>query len=124
VVYQIARYPNVYGDTSAVRRFDYIVEAVKIAGPRKLIFGSDGPWIHPELEMRKVQLLNLPKPAEALVLGGNLQRLMAQVHVGEAAEDIARRAGDRITRKFAGEQGTFPDPDHSANPVHFSEFRL
>jgi uncharacterized protein len=124
VVYQIARYPNVYGDTSAVRRFDYIVEAVKIAGPRKLIFGSDGPWIHPEVELRKVQLLNLLKSAEAMVLGGNLQRLMAQVHVGEAAEDIARRAGVRISRKFTGERGTLADPDQPRILPLFSEFRL
>ena len=29
---QLARYPNVYTDTSGIRRFDYIVQAVKRAG--------------------------------------------------------------------------------------------
>jgi hypothetical protein len=52
VIEQIVRYPNVYADTSAVRRFDYIVEAVRRAGPQKLIFGSDGPWLHPGVELR------------------------------------------------------------------------
>ena len=43
VIYQLVRYPNVFADTSGVRRFDYLVEAVRRAGPRKLLFGSDGP---------------------------------------------------------------------------------
>jgi predicted TIM-barrel fold metal-dependent hydrolase len=77
VVEQLARYPNVYGDTSGVRRFDYIVEAVKRAGPRKIIFGSDGPWLHPGLELHKIRLLGLPKSEEALILGNNALRLIS-----------------------------------------------
>lgn len=91
VVYQLARYPNVYGDTSAVRRFDYIVEAIRRAGPRKLLFGSDGPWIHPGAELHKIRLLGLPKDQEALVLGGNVLRLLRQARVGEAAAQVTRR---------------------------------
>jgi uncharacterized protein len=33
VVEQLTRYPNVYADTSGVRRFDYLVQAVRRAGP-------------------------------------------------------------------------------------------
>jgi predicted TIM-barrel fold metal-dependent hydrolase len=91
VVYQVARYPNVYADTSTVRRFDYIVEAVKRAGPRKLIFGSDGPWNHPGVELHKIRLLGLPKDREALVLGGNILRLIRHARVGEAAVEVMRR---------------------------------
>ena len=76
VVDQLVRYPNVYADTSAVRRFDYIVEAVKRAGPRKLLFGTDGPWLHPDLEMYKIKLLKLSPENEALILGGNALRLI------------------------------------------------
>jgi hypothetical protein len=76
VVDKLVRYPNVYADTSGVRRFDYIVEAVARAGARKLIFGSDGPWLHPAVEMHKIRMLGLPRPQEALVLGGNILRLM------------------------------------------------
>jgi predicted TIM-barrel fold metal-dependent hydrolase len=90
VVYQLARYPNVYADTSAVRRFDYIVEAVKRAGPHKLMFGSDGPWLHPGIELHKIRLLGLPKHQESLVLGGNLLRLLRQARVGKAADQVAR----------------------------------
>ncbi len=49
----LARYPNVYSDTSGVRRFDYLVEAIRKAGPHKLLFGTDGPWLHPGLERRE-----------------------------------------------------------------------
>jgi predicted TIM-barrel fold metal-dependent hydrolase len=76
VVDQLVRYPNVYADTSAVRRFDYIVDAVKRAGPRKLLFGTDGPWLHPALEKYKIKLLKLAPRDEALILGGNALRLM------------------------------------------------
>jgi predicted TIM-barrel fold metal-dependent hydrolase len=78
VIYQLARYPNVYADTSAVRRFDYIVEAIKRGGANKVLFGSDGPWLHPGLELHKIRLLGLAKLQEALVLGGNARRLLSQ----------------------------------------------
>jgi len=78
VVFQLARYPNVHADTSGVRRFDYLVEAVRRAGPRKLLFGSDGPWLHPALELQKIRLLGLRPAEEALILGGNAQRLILE----------------------------------------------
>ena len=79
VVDQMVRYPNVYADTSGVDRFDYLVQAVRRAGPEKLLFGSDGPWLHPGVELYKVRMLRLSAADAALVLGGNICRLMAQV---------------------------------------------
>jgi predicted TIM-barrel fold metal-dependent hydrolase len=76
VVDQLVRHPNVYADTSAVRRFDYLVAAARRAGAHKLLFGSDGPWLHPGVELHKVRLLGLPPREEALVLGGNAFRLL------------------------------------------------
>jgi uncharacterized protein len=76
VIDQITRLPNVYADTSGVKRFDYVAEAVRRAGARKLLFGSDGPWLHPALELHKIRLLKLPPDQEALILGGNLLRLI------------------------------------------------
>ena len=76
VIDQMVRLPNVYGDTSGVRRFDYVVQAVKRAGPRKVVFGSDGPWLHPGLELEKIRLLGLPRAQEALILGGNILRML------------------------------------------------
>jgi uncharacterized protein len=81
VIDQLVRYPNVYADTSGVRHFDYLVQAVKRAGPRKLLFGSDGPWLHPGVELHKIRMLKLPPAAEALVLGENALRLVRQAGV-------------------------------------------
>ena len=78
VIDQLCRFPNVYTDTAGVRRFDYLVSAVRRAGPRKVIFGSDGPWLHPGLELHKIRLLQLPRRHEALVTGGNMLRLLSK----------------------------------------------
>lgn len=82
VTWQLAKYANVYADTSGVRQFDYLLKAVKRGGPHKLIFGSDGPWMHPGLELHKIRLLGLPRDEEALVLGGNVLRLLGQAKKG------------------------------------------
>jgi predicted TIM-barrel fold metal-dependent hydrolase len=75
---QMARLPNVFTDTAGVRRFDYLVQAIRRLGPGRIIFGSDGPWLHPGLELHKIRLLGLPARAEGLVLGGNIARLLAK----------------------------------------------
>jgi predicted TIM-barrel fold metal-dependent hydrolase len=72
----LERLPNVHADTSGVRHFDVLAAAVRRAGPHKLLFGSDGPWLHPGLELEKVRLLRLPAADEALILGGNALRLI------------------------------------------------
>jgi predicted TIM-barrel fold metal-dependent hydrolase len=90
VVDQLARYRNVYADTSGVRRFDYIVEAVRRAGPRKLLYGSDGPWLHPGVELHKIRLLGLRPEDEASVLGWNALRLMRNAREGRRSGRPAR----------------------------------
>ena len=55
------------------------------AGAHKILFGSDGPWLHPGLELAKIKLLRLAPADEALVLGGNLVRLIAQSRGAAAA---------------------------------------
>jgi uncharacterized protein len=91
VIDQLVRFPNVFTDTSGVRRFDYIVQAVQRAGPRKVIFGSDGPWLHPGLELHKIRLLGLPSQDQALVLGGNALRLLGRVRARpKTAKAVAR----------------------------------
>jgi uncharacterized protein len=87
VVDQLVHHPNVYADTSGVRRFDYIVQAVKRAGPHKVLFGSDGPWLHPGVEIAKIRLLGLPPSEEALVLGGNAVRLLREAGHKRSATD-------------------------------------
>jgi uncharacterized protein len=85
----LVRHPNIYADTSSVQRFDLLVEAVRRAGAGKILFGSDGPWFHPGLELHKIRLLGLPPRDEAKILGGNLQRLIgeARAHAVSAGRD-------------------------------------
>src|SRR5262249_16174694 len=74
----IVRQPNVYTDSAGVRRFDLLEEAVARAGARKVLFGSDGPWLHPGVELAKIRELRLRPEAERLVLGQNLLRLIGK----------------------------------------------
>jgi uncharacterized protein len=72
----LVRHPNLYADTAGVRRFDLLEQAVKRAGAHKILFGSDGPWLHPAVELAKIHALHLTPTEAALVLGGNLLRLI------------------------------------------------
>lgn len=75
----LERHPNVFTDTSGVRRFDLLAQAVQRAGAEKVLFGSDGPWLHPGVELAKVRALGLSHEEEAQVLGGNFLRLIRGV---------------------------------------------
>jgi predicted TIM-barrel fold metal-dependent hydrolase len=69
-------YANVYLDTSYQALAWKIGDAIERAGAGKIIWGSDGPLIHPALELQKVKILQLPKEDEDLVLSGNIARLI------------------------------------------------
>jgi uncharacterized protein len=102
----LVRHPNVYTDTSGVRRFDLLQEAVARAGARKVLFGSDGPWLHPGVELAKVRLLGLPPREEALVLGGNVLRLTARAgrRRSTAAPHVAGERSPSARDPWAGDQ--------------------
>jgi len=74
----LVRHPNIYADTAVVRRFDLLEQAVRRAGARKILFGSDGPWLHPAVELAKIRALRLLPADEQLVLGGNFLRLISR----------------------------------------------
>ncbi|HEX8814079.1 MAG TPA: amidohydrolase family protein [Terriglobales bacterium] len=117
VIYQLARYPNVYADTSAVRQFDYLVQAIQRAGPRKLLFGSDGPWTHPGLELHKIRLLGLRPDRQALVLGGNALRVLHRTHATQEHSSRSSHAKTSVVKALAASA-----PDHPEVPE--SEYRL
>lgn len=75
----LERHANVFTDTSGIRRFDLLEQAVKRAGAHKVLFGSDGPWLHPGIELAKVYALKLPPRERAFVLSGNFLRLISGV---------------------------------------------
>lgn len=60
-----------------MRFFDLLAQVVERCGPHKLLFGSDGPWLHPGVELAKIPALGLPPEDERLILGGNFLRLTA-----------------------------------------------
>jgi predicted TIM-barrel fold metal-dependent hydrolase len=122
VIDQLVRYPNVYTDTSGVRRFDYIVEAIKRAGARKVLFGSDGPWLHPGLELHKVRLLGLPPDQESLILGGNIIRLLRQVRSEADPKDVRQARRARPSPATAGAQTV--DVSSSLPPGTQTEYEL
>lgn len=75
----LTRRPNVLTDTSGVRYVDVLLDAVRRAGADKVLFGSDGPYLHPGAELAKVRGLGLPPEDLALVTSGNVRRLLAGV---------------------------------------------
>jgi predicted TIM-barrel fold metal-dependent hydrolase len=77
----LVRHPNIYTDTSGIRRFDLLQEAVQRAGAAKVLFGSDGPWLHPGVELAKVRLLGLAPHEEQRILGQNVLDLIASAGV-------------------------------------------
>jgi predicted TIM-barrel fold metal-dependent hydrolase len=112
VIEQLVRYRNLYADTSGVRRFDYILQAVKRAGAQKVLFGSDGPWLHPAVELYKVRMLKLPVECERLVLGANAARLILGPHIGrrrntDYAQSPSRRRISRTRMTTLGERRTY-----------------
>jgi uncharacterized protein len=90
----LVRQPNVYTDTSGIRRFDLLEQAVRRAGAKKILFGSDGPWLHPGIELAKVRALGLSHSEEQLVLGKTFLRLIAEVRLNTTplAMELSGRA--------------------------------
>jgi predicted TIM-barrel fold metal-dependent hydrolase len=70
------RQPNLFLETSAMPYPARIAAAVDAIGPRRVLFGSDGPGCNPALEIRKIRMLGLGDAAERAVLGGNAARLL------------------------------------------------
>jgi len=85
----LERFPNVYTDFSGVRRYDLLIDAVRRAGPHKILFGSDGPWMHPGLELMKVFALHLPKNEEEKILFRNFLRLTKNVETKRSELSVA-----------------------------------
>jgi predicted TIM-barrel fold metal-dependent hydrolase len=78
------RHPNIYLDTGAVVLTRYLEQAVKEVGPERIVFGSDEPEVDCRIEIFKVRMLKLPRAQEAMILGGNMQRLLSKYKGGPA----------------------------------------
>ncbi len=72
---KLVKHKNVYTDSSGVRRFDLLKEAYERAGAHKILFGSDGPWLHPGVELSKIFALTSSEQDLGNMLAGNFLRL-------------------------------------------------
>jgi uncharacterized protein len=74
----VKRFPNVYVETSSVVSRKYLEMAARELPPERILFGSFAPELDPRVEIYSVKLLKVPEASKALVLGGNIQRLLGQ----------------------------------------------
>jgi predicted TIM-barrel fold metal-dependent hydrolase len=75
----LERHANIYTDSSGVRRYDLLEMAFKRAGPEKILFGTDGPWLHPAVELKKILVLTDNRADLQKMLAGNFLRLTAAI---------------------------------------------
>ena len=113
----LVRHPNVYTDTSGVRRFDLLADAVARAGAHKVLFGTDGPWLHPAVELAKIRALQLSVDDEQRVVAGNFLRLIREVRrAGSFAGGASRRSGADVSRR----DPCFADPFPTSESLRLS----
>jgi predicted TIM-barrel fold metal-dependent hydrolase len=78
----LERHKNIFTDTSGIRRFDLLEMAYKRAGAGKILFGTDGPWLHPKVELEKVFALTKNKIDLEKMLARNFLRLTVRARRG------------------------------------------
>ena len=86
---KLHRFPNLFVDSSGVRYFDLLLDVISRVGPTKLLFGSDGPFLHPELELAKMRLLGLDPRSFDLVTRGNILRLLGPARIARRPAQVA-----------------------------------
>jgi hypothetical protein len=69
------RRPNVYLETSGMPMHAKIAEAAHRVGADRVLYGSDAPFHHPEVEILKVKLSGLKHSEMTKVLGMNAMRI-------------------------------------------------
>jgi predicted TIM-barrel fold metal-dependent hydrolase len=106
----LERHSNIYTDTSGVRRFDILEQAARRAGAAKMLFGSDGPWLHPGVELAKVRALGFSRNDEGLVLAGNFLRLTGSAGQSSRAMKMDRPAHSQLAKPLAVDAMSRGDP--------------
>ena len=67
---------NIFMETSGMYAPDVMEKLVQGLGIERLIFGSHTPWFNLELEVERVNLLNLSPNEKMTVMCGNISRLL------------------------------------------------
>ncbi|MCE5228177.1 amidohydrolase family protein [bacterium] len=70
--------PNIILDTTTSSFDNAMIEtAVEELGPERIVYGSDCPLLDPVLQIAKVRGAEISDEAKALILGGNMERLLS-----------------------------------------------
>jgi uncharacterized protein len=76
-IYVAQKEPNVILETSAQPWTHRIIRvAADKIGIHRIVYGSDAPLHHPKVELTKVEVAGLDPEQKALVLGGNIARVV------------------------------------------------
>ena len=70
--------PNVWFDTSGVNDEKLLRQVVEQAGADRVMYGSDFPRLHPQVEMLKVQMAELDEGEEKKVMGESAAKLFGR----------------------------------------------
>ncbi|UCD32711.1 MAG: amidohydrolase family protein [Desulfobacterales bacterium] len=71
--------PQVYTDTSLAPRH-VVIDYINRYGSERILFGSDFPFGDPKSELSKLFSLRIPGDKKDMILGQNLERLLAESH--------------------------------------------
>jgi len=69
-------HPNLHLETSGLWDYMSIEQVVEQWGAERLIFGTRTPWHSVGLALGMITMSNVPAKQRAMILGGNIQRLM------------------------------------------------
>lgn len=67
---------NIYLQTTDMPRREIIQEAVEELGAERIIMGSDSPYISMEVELEKIESLNITEKEKKLIMGENMRRIL------------------------------------------------
>lgn len=68
--------PNIVLETSGVSASKSILEAVRVLGPKRIVFGSDFPYLDQLIERKKIEALKLPLEHKRLIMGANMAKIL------------------------------------------------
>lgn len=76
IIPYLTEYPNLYTDTSGIRRLDILEKGIVKTDGDKILFGTDSPFLNPIVELTKVKALNLPERLQRKILYKNISRVL------------------------------------------------